>query len=103
MVGLILVLLIILWFLGFIQIPVFAIANPVLFVFNGQNITLFNILVLILIAWAIGLLPSPFWEIAMLILILWLLSILGIVVITGLPNILIIALILSLIFYLLAR
>ena len=100
MLGIILLLLIIFWFLGYIQIPGFSIPNLVLFSFNNHPITLFNLIIFALIAWAIGLLPSPFWEVAMFLLVLWLLSIFGIIVIVGLPNILVIIIITALVLYL---
>lgn len=102
MIAFILLLLIIFWLLGYIQIPGFILPNPTIFIFNNQLITLFNIFIFLLIVWLIGLLPSPFWEIAMLMLILWILSTIGLIVVSGLSNILIIAVIFSLIFYLLS-
>ena len=99
MIGFILLMLIVFWFLGYIQIPYIVIPNPTLFVFNGQPITFINIIIFALIIWLISLLPTPFWEIAMLLLVLWVLSTIGVIAITGLANILIIAVIFSLIFY----
>lgn len=71
-----------------------------LFVINGQTITLWNILILMVVGWLLGLLPSPFREIAGVILVLWVLSVLGILsFIPGLSNILVLVIILGLVFY----
>lgn len=99
MIGFILLLLVLFWFLEYIQIPWINFPNPTIFSFNNHSVTLINVLTFTLIIWLIGLLPSPFWEIALLILILWILSTIGLIVINGLSNILIVAVIFSLIFY----
>lgn len=101
MLGLLLIVLVILWFLGYIQIPGFSIPNIVLFTINGQPITLLNLLIFIVITALIGILPSPLREIAGVVLILWILSILGIIAIAGFSNILVIVVIVGLVLYLL--
>jgi hypothetical protein len=94
----ILLILIVLWVLGYIQIPGFFIPNIVLFTINGQDITLWNLLIFAVIVWAIGILPTPFRQIAGVILILWLLSTLGLLTIfAGLPSLLVIAVIIAVI------
>lgn len=98
MLTIILVLLILFWLIGYV--PTFNFDFP-LFVLNGHAITLTNLIVFALIAWMIGILPSPFREIAMVLLILWVLSLLGIIVIGGLSNILVAVIIIGLILYLL--
>jgi len=95
MLTVLLVLLIIFWLLG-INIP-----NVILFSLNGHPITLWNILMLIVICWLLGILPSPIREIAGVLLILWILSLLGIIAIAGLSNILVIALIIGLVIFIL--
>lgn len=97
MLTLILVLLILAWFLGYVSIPGIPIPPIVLFNINGHDITVWNLLVFLLILWAINLLPSPLREIAAVILILWILSTLGIIAIAGLASILVIAVIVGLI------
>jgi hypothetical protein len=95
----ILIILIVLWFLGYIQIPGFVIPNIVLFNFNGHNITLWSLLIFAVIVWAIGILPTPFRQIAFIILLFWLLSTFGILTIfAGLPSILVLAIILAVLF-----
>jgi hypothetical protein len=95
----ILVILIILWFLGYITIPGFVIPNIVLFNFNGHDITLWSLLIFAVIVWAIGILPSPLRQIAFIILIFWLLSTFGIIgIFAGLPSLLVLAVILAVVF-----
>jgi hypothetical protein len=92
-----LIILIILWLLGYVNIGSVNLPNLVLFNINGQPITLWNLLILFVIISIIGILPSPFREIAGVFLILWILSLLGIIAIAGLSNLLVIALIVGLI------
>ena len=100
MIALIIVLLIILWFLGYVQIPGILIPDTTLFTINGHPVTLVNLFILLLILWAIGILPSPLREVAGLFLILWLLSLFGIIAVIGLSSILIWVIIIGLIFVL---
>ena len=97
MLEVILVLLIILWLTGALHINGFSLPNTVLFSLNGHPVTLINLLIFIVIVWAIGVLPRPFREIAGVLLVLWLLTLLGIIAITGLSHIIIIAIIVGII------
>ncbi len=97
MIGVVLVILLILYFLGYIRIPGIIIPNLSLFNFNGHPVTLINLLVFLVIIWAIGVLPSPLRQIAMLLILFWVLSELGILAITGLSNIIVILVIVGLI------
>lgn len=87
----ILIILIILWLLGFISIPGFAIRDIALFHFNGRNITLWDILIFIIVAWAVESLPSPLRQIGFILVVVWLLSQLGLIAIAGLSNLIVIA------------
>lgn len=98
----VLILLIALWFFGYIQIPQFPLSNTVLFSLMGRNVTLSDLILTLLILWVIGILPSPFRQIALVILVLWILSFFGIVVITNFANIIIISLIVGVAFYLIS-
>ncbi len=100
MIGAILVILIVLWVLGYLRVPGLVLPNVTLFSFNGVPITLWNVLILLVIAWAIGVLPSPIREIAAILLLLWILSTLGILAIAGLSSLLVIAIIVGLALYL---
>lgn len=95
MLGTILVILLILWLFGFVSIPWLVIHNTVLFRVLGHNVTLWELLMFIVIAWALESIPSPLRQIGFVLLLLWLLSILGIVVIAGLSNLLVVALIIG--------
>ena len=98
MLATILVLLIVLWFLGFIHIPGLVLRNINLFTFSGHTITLWELLIFIVIVWAIEALPSPLRQIAFILVILWLLSIFGIIAIAGLSNLIVVAIIIGLVF-----
>ena len=93
----IIIILIILWFLGYAPLSGISIPNFVLFTINNHPVTLWEILILSVIAWAIGILPSPLQAIASVLLILWVLSVLGILAITGFSNIIVLVIIVGLI------
>ena len=97
MIGAIVVILVVLWLLGFIHIPALTVHDWVLFSVNGQAITLLNLLVFLVVLWAIGILPRPFREIAGVLLVLWLLSIFGFIAIAGLSNLIVIAIIIGIV------
>jgi len=99
MLALIIILLIVFWYLGYIQVSVFPFLSHVLFIVNAHPVTLWEILVLLIISWAVGVLPSPIRQIAAVLLILWVLATLGFIAIAGFSSIVIIAIIVGLIFY----
>src|SRR5205823_4982219 len=101
MVGAIVVILILLWAFGYIHLVNFFIPDIVLFHLNGRPVTLWDILILLVVSWAIGVLPYPFRQIAGVLMVLWVLSTLGIIAISGLSSILVVAIIVGLIFFLL--
>jgi hypothetical protein len=103
MIELILAILVILFLTGNIHINGFNLPNLVLFRINGQTITLVNTIIFFVILWAIGVLPSPFREIAAVLFVLWLLTVFGILAIAGLPNLLIIAIIVGIVFSIFKR
>lgn len=94
----VLVVLIILWLLGFLHLPGIVIKDMVLFQFNGHAVTLWELLMVIVIAWAIEALPTPLRQIAFILIILWILSVLGVIAIAGLSNLIVVAIIIGLIF-----
>ncbi len=93
----IVVVLIVLWFLGYAPINGLSIPNFVLFTINNHAVTLWEVLILIVISWAISILSRPFQTIAGVLLLLWILSVLGILAITGLANIIVIVIIVGII------
>ena len=103
MLEVLLVILILLWLTGNLNLRGFTVPNISLFSFNGHIITLWNLFIFLVAVWAIGLLPSPIREIAGVLLILWVLSILGILAIAGLSNLLVIAIIVGIVASLLKR
>lgn len=92
----ILVILIALWFFGYVPIGEIQIPNPVLLSINNYQVTLWNVLILLAIAWAISVLPRPLQVVASVLLLFWILSVLGVLAISGLSNILLIGMIIGL-------
>lgn len=93
----IIIILSILWFLGYAPITGISIPNIVLFTFNNHPVTLWEVLTLAVIGWAIGILPQPFQMVASILLVLWVLSVLGVLAIAGLSNIIVLVIIVGLI------
>ena len=93
----IVVILIILWFLGYASISGISVPNFVLFTINNHPITLWEILILAVVGWAIGILPRPLQAVASVLLLLWVLSVLGILAFAGLSNIIVLVIIVALI------
>lgn len=93
----IVIILAILWFLGYAPITGISIPNISLFVINNHTVTLWELLILAVIGWAIGILPRPFQAVASVLLVLWVLSVLGILAIAGLSNIIVLVIIVGLI------
>lgn len=96
----VLVFLVLLFALGYVDINSLPLINTTLITIFGRTITIYDLLVFLLMIWVVDLLPRPFRELAGVVLILWLLSFFGIVAIAGLSNILVLALIVGIIFYL---
>jgi hypothetical protein len=97
----ILVILVILFFLGYIHIQGLTLPDFNLFTINGHQVTLIEILIFLVILGAAEVLPSPLRQIAFVLILLWLLSTLGIIAIAGLSSIIVIAIIIGLILSLL--
>jgi hypothetical protein len=93
----IVIILAILWFLGYAPISGISIPNLVLFSINNHPVTLWNILILLVIGWAIGILPRPLQAVASILLLFWVLSVLGIFAIAGLSSIIVLVIIIGLI------
>lgn len=98
-----LALLVLFWLLGYIHIPWLTIPRFPIFEFNGRVISFYDIIIFILIIWAIGILPTPFRQIASALVVLWVLSLLGIIAIAGLSNLLVIAIIVGVLISLFRR
>lgn len=97
MLSAIILILIVLWLLGYM--PISGITSPeiILFTINNHAVTLWELLILVVVGWAIGILPRPLQAVASVLLLLWVLSVLGIFAIAGLPNILVLVIIVGLI------
>ena len=94
----IVIILIILWFLGYAPISGVSIPNFILFTINNHPVTLWEILILFVVSWAISILPRPLQAVASILLILWILSALGIIAaLAGLSNIIVLVIIVGLI------
>jgi hypothetical protein len=103
MVGLIAIILIFLWFLGYIHIESFPIPNFQLFVINARPVTLWDLLIFLVVCWAIAILPTPLRQIAGVLLALWTLALFGIIAITGFSQVIVIAIIVGLLWSLFSR
>lgn len=97
MLAAIVVILIILWFLGYAPVSGIYIPNITLFTINNHMVTLWEVLILLVVSWAIGILPRPLQAIASVLLLLWALSVLGILAIAGLSNIIVLVIIVGLV------
>ncbi|HYK08646.1 MAG TPA: hypothetical protein VEW42_04075 [Candidatus Eisenbacteria bacterium] len=97
MIVAIIVILAILWLLGYAPLAGISIPNITLFTINSHAVTLWEILILAVVGWAIGILPRPFQAVASVLLLLWILSVLGILAIAGLSNIIVLVIIVGLI------
>lgn len=97
MASTVIILLIVFWFLGFIRVPGIYIRDFTVFRFGAKAVTLWEILVLILILWAVEVLPTPLREIGYVAIVLWVLSVLGIIAISGLSHLIIAAAVIGLI------
>ena len=93
----IVIILIILWFLGYASVSGISVPNFVLFTINNHPVSLWEILILAVVGWAIGILPRPLQAVASVLLVLWILSALGILAIAGLPSIIVLIIIIALI------
>jgi hypothetical protein len=89
----ILLMLISFWFLGYGPLETF---HFPLINFNGHIITLWDILILIAIVWIVTALPRIFRVIVAAFLVVWLLSLLGVITVSGLSNIVVVSLIIGL-------
>lgn len=97
MLEVLLIVLVILWLTGNLSIPGIVIPDFLLFSFNGQPVTLWDLITFVIIVWILGLLPHPFKEIAAVLLVLWVLSVFGIIAIAGLTNLIVIGIIVGII------
>jgi hypothetical protein len=93
MLHVVLAVFIVLWLLGAVQINGFTLPHLSLFTVNNHVVTLANLLLMLATIWLIDLLPSPFRQIAALLLLLYVLSILGVIAIAGFSNIIAVAII----------
>ncbi|MDO8269662.1 MAG: hypothetical protein Q7T54_03265, partial [Candidatus Levybacteria bacterium] len=82
---------------GYAPITGISIPNIVLITINNHPVTLWEILILAVVGWALSILPRPFQIAGSVLLVLWVLSVLGILAIGGLANIIIWVIIVGLI------
>lgn len=97
MLEIILIVLVLLFLTGNLQLVGVHIPHITIAHLNGHPITFVEVLLFFTLIWAIGMLHSPFREIAGVAFILWLLALAGIVAISGLANILVLAVIVGIV------
>lgn len=100
MLGIILLLLILFWFMGYGPLAALRIH---LFSIGRISVNLWDILIFLLIIWLIDTLPGPVRSIVVIALIIWLLGFFGIIAIPMFSNIVIIAVIVGLGLYLISN
>ena len=99
----ILVLLFLLWLVGYVTVPGLVLPNYTLFYINSRVVDLWNLLTFIILVWLVSILPNPFRVIAGVLLLLWVLAFLGIIsVFAGLPSLIVGIIIVGLFFYLIS-
>ena len=94
------IILVVLWFLGYVPISGIVLPNIVHLVvvtINNHPITLLQILILLVIGLAISILPRPLQAVGSVLLVLWVLSVLGILAIAGLSSVVVIVIIVGLV------
>jgi hypothetical protein len=95
----ILVVLALFWLLGY---GPFTVLHLILFQFNGLAITIWDVLIFLVLIWLVGSLPSPLRQIAVVFILVWVLSLLGVIAVAGLSSILVIAIIVGVLLYILS-
>lgn len=90
-----LVILIVLWLAGFIQIPVF---NSAIFHVFGRPFTIHHLLILLIVGYVIKFLPHMLQIAVSILLILWLISTFFIISLGGIANLFILILIIAILF-----
>jgi hypothetical protein len=99
MLGFILLLLILFWFMGYGPLEALRVH---LFSVGRVSVNLWDILIFLLIIWLIDTLPGPVRTIVIIALVIWLLGFFGIIAIPMFSNIVIIAVIVGLGLYLIS-
>lgn len=80
----------------------FTVLHLILFKFNGLAITIWDVFIFLVLIWLVGSLPSPLRQIAVVFILIWILSLLGVIAVAGLSSILVIAIIVGVLLYILS-
>jgi len=99
MVPLIVVILVIIWILGYSPLEVKAISELAAFYINGKPITFLNIVFLLTTLYFVSIIPRPFKQIGLVVAALWVAALLGYVSIPWLEPGMGVVIIIGLIFY----
>ena len=89
--------LVVLWLLGIIRIPWLSMPHFPVFSIMGFSVTIERILIFLIVLWLATSMGSPFRQILWAFVILWLLSILGLVVIGNMTMLVVIAVVVGLV------
>lgn len=95
----VLVILFVLWLLGY---GPFQVLHLNLINLNGHVITVWDLIIFFVLIWLIDLLPSPFRQIAVVMFLIWIIAVLGFIAIPGLSSLLIISTVIGLLLYLIS-
>lgn len=93
----IILILSVLWLLGYAPISGISIPDYTLFTILNHQVTLWETLIFLVVGWAISILPQPLQTICSVLLLLWIVSALGLLAVPGLANILVIVIIIGLV------
>lgn len=80
----------------------FTVLHIILFRFNGFVVSVWDLLIFLVLVWLVSSLPSPFRQIAVVFILIWILSLFGIIAIAGLSSILVIAIVVGVLLYVLS-
>jgi hypothetical protein len=94
----IILILLLLWFMGIVNIPSLSFQNMTVLYFNGKPINLAAVFTFFIIIMVLGILPKPIKQIAAVLFIIWVLSTGGIITFVGISNLMVIGIITSLVF-----
>ena len=101
MLIILLTVIILLWLVGFISIPPASLLTAPLMHINSRAVGLWDIIIFFVLLYVVSVLPQPVKGGVILLLLLWLLSLFGILVFSGMGSVLLLLVIVALILHIL--
>jgi hypothetical protein len=90
-------IVVVLWLLGIVKMPWLTMPHFPSLNFLGLHLTIQTLLIIAIFVWIASSLGGPFRQIVWVLVVLWILSALGVIVIGGLSNIIVIAIVVGLV------